>query len=91
MPPPKVGDQRLERGDETEIVERGRVQETREITNAVQRAVSAGLRVGKQRASRAHPLDAPFSDCQLRFGSTQRLPTSSCSSRAMRRCSSARA
>ena len=50
MPPPKVGDQRLERGDETEIVERGRVQETREITNAVQRAV-AGLRVGKQRAS----------------------------------------
>jgi hypothetical protein len=27
MPPPKIGDQRLERGDETEIVERGWVKQ----------------------------------------------------------------
>ena len=73
MPPPKVGDQRFERGDETEIVERGRVQETREITNAVQRAVSAGLRVGKQRG-RAPIRSMRRSATASCLGRAQRLP-----------------
>jgi hypothetical protein len=49
------------------------MQEMRQIANAVQRGVGAGLRIGKQRAGCAHPFDAPFGNGQLDLHRTQRL------------------
>ena len=73
VPAAEIRDERLQCRDESEIVKGRRVQEMREIADAVQCGVGAGLRIGQQRPGRTHRLDATFGNRQLDLHRAQRL------------------
>jgi hypothetical protein len=73
VPPPKVGDMRVDRGHEPQVLQRGWVQQVGQVTHAAQRSIGARLRISQHTLSSVLSLHSARGHSQLHLHGAKRL------------------